>query len=84
MDTILNPMLNTAIDNLSDSDSDMEEYTLEKGYERTLIMLKPKERLIGPHTEKELAELIQLRHVTRWLINLIPEVFQTPFKKVRT
>jgi len=84
MDTILNPMLNTAIDNLSDSDSDMEEYSLEKGYERTLIMLKPKERLIGPHTEKELAELIQLRHVTRWLINLIPEAFQTPFKKVRT
>jgi len=84
MDTILNPMLNTAIDNLSDSDSDMEEYSLEKGYERTLIMLKPKERLIAPHTEKDLAELIQLRHVTRWLINLIPETFQTPFKKART
>jgi len=84
MDTILNPMLSTAIDNLSDSDSDMEEYSLEKGYERTLIMLKPKERLIGPHTEKELAELIQFRDVTRWLINLIPEGFRIPFKKCRT
>ena len=84
MDTILNPMLNTAIDNLSDSDSDMEEYTFEKGYERTLVMLKPKERLIAPHTEKELAELIQLRHVTRWMVNLLPEFVQLPFKKCRT
>jgi len=84
MNSILNPMMNAAIDSLSDSDSEMDEYSLEKGYERTLIMLKPKERLIRPHTEKELAELIQLRDVTRWLINMIPETFQTPFKKART
>ena len=30
MNSILNPMLNTAIDNLSDSDSDLDDYTAEK------------------------------------------------------
>ena len=30
MNSILNPMLNTAIDNLSDSDSDLDDYALEK------------------------------------------------------
>jgi len=84
MNSVLNPMLNDAIDNLSDSDTEMDEYSLEKAYERTLTMLKPKERMIRPHTEQELAELIQFRHVTRWLINFIPEVFRTPFRKTRT
>ena len=30
MNSILNPMLNTAIDNLSDSDSDLDDYTIDK------------------------------------------------------
>jgi len=84
MNSILNPMLNTAIDNLSDSDSDLDDYTMDKGYERAIHMLKPKERLIKPHTETELAELIQFRDITKWIIMQMPARITRPLKRART
>ena len=47
-------------------------------------MLKPKERLIKPHTETELAELIQFRDITKWLIMQMPASFTRPLKRTRT
>jgi len=85
MDTILTPMLSKEIDDLSgDSDSDFDDFSPEKGYERALKMLKPKERLLPPLDDVEFAKMIQFRHVTRYFIDLLPEQVRAPCRRVRT
>ena len=47
-------------------------------------MMKPKERLYDPMTDEELAQVLQFRHITRYMVDCMPQMIQLPLRRVRT